>query len=386
MSGRSRRAVLRGMVTLGGIGLDACSGARFGIAQEVQHASCDATAVTVRGDVPSLAALAARQGRWFGCSVKDPLFTDAPFQQLVIDQCNLLVCTYSMKWRHLEHEPGQFDFRPSDRYIDFAERHGMQFRGHTLVWDRALPYWLGEELERTGFAAVERHVREVARHYAGRLQSWDVVNEAVWPADGRDDRLKANVFLQALGPSYIEAAFFAAREADPAALLYYNSNPAPYGRPGDREHFEGVIALLERLKGRDVPVHGLGLQGHLAAALDDQFDEQILVWFFEQATALGLHVMITELDVTDKGMSADVALRDQRVATTYRRFLEVALAFPAVKGVLTWGLSDRYTGLNRWPREDGWAVRGLPYDHCLQPKLAREEIANAFLAHDPDRA
>jgi hypothetical protein len=31
-------------------------------------------------------------------------------------------------------------------------------------------------------------------------------------------------------------------------------------------------------------------------------------------------------------------------------------------------------------------VRGLPYDHCLQPKLAREEIANAFLAHDPDRA
>jgi endo-1,4-beta-xylanase len=291
-----------------------------------------------------------------------------------------------MKWRHIEPEPGHFKFRHSDRYVEFAEQYGMQFRGHTLVWERSLPDWVDEELDRTGFAVIERHAREVVRHYAGRLGSWDVVNEAVRPADGRADRLKANTFLRALGPSYIEAAFSAAREADPSAMLYYNSNPAPYGRPGDRKHFEGVIALLERLKGRDVPVHGLGLQGHLVAALDDQFDEQILVWFFEQAADLGLEVMITELDVTDKWMPPDVALRDQRVAATYRRFLDIALAFPAVKGVLTWGLSDRYTGLNRWPREDGWAVRGLPYDYCLQPKLARQEITNAFLAHDPKRA
>ena len=382
MTGWSRRAVLRGTVALGG----AYTALRRGIAQDVQHASCDATTVALGEDVTALAALAARQGRWFGCSVKDSLFDDEPFQQLVIEQCNLLVCTYSMKWRHLEPQPGQFKFQHSDRYVAFAEQHGMEFRGHTLVWERELPDWLGEELDRTGFAVIERHVREVARHYAGRLQSWDVVNEAVKPADGRADRLKANTFLQTLGPSYIEAAFFAAREADPSALLYYNSNPAPYGRPGDREHFEGVIALLERLKSRDVPIQGLGMQGHLAAALEDQFDERIVFWFLERATDLGLEVMITELDVTDKWMSANVTQRDRRVAATYRRFLDLALAFPAVRGVLTWGLSDRYTGLNRWPREDGWAVRGLPYDHCLQPKLARNEIAAAFLAHDPDRA
>jgi endo-1,4-beta-xylanase len=330
--------------------------------------------------------VAARQGRFFGAAVKDPLFSEADFRQLVIDQCNILVCTYSMKWRHLEREPGRFDFRRSDRYVDFAEEHGMQFRGHTLVWEKELPDWLGDEIERTGFAPLERHIREVAGHYAGRLRSWDVVNEAVWPNDGRDDRLKDNLFLRALGPSYIEAAFVTAREADPHALLYYNSNPAPYGRPGDREHYEGVIALLERLRSRDVPVQGVGLQGHLAAALDDQFDERTLAWFYERASELGLEIMITELDVSDKKLPTDVALRDQRVAQTYRRFLDLTLAFPAVKGVLSWGLCDRYTGHNRWPRPDGWAVRALPYDHCLQPKLARDEIANAFLAHDPDRA
>jgi endo-1,4-beta-xylanase len=197
--------------------------------------------------------------------------------------------------------------------------------------------------------------------------------------------LKDNLFLQTLGPSYIEAAFLAAREADPNALLYYNSNPAPYARENDRPHFEGVIALLERLRSRDVPVQGVGLQSHLAAALDDKLDEAILAWFFERATELGLEIMITELDVTDKWMPADLPMRDRRVAATYRRFLDIALAFTAVKGVLTWGLSDRYTGLNRWPRQDGWAVRGLPYDHCLQPKLARHEIANAFLVQVPSR-
>lgn len=382
MSKLSRRTLLRGAAALGGLG---ALGARSPVAQELQDAACGEYALPPGSDQPSLAALAARQDRFFGAAVKDPLFTDAAFRDLVIAQCNILVCTYSMKWQHLEPEPGQFDFRRADRYVDFAEEHGMAIRGHTLVWHKSLPSWLDDELPRTGFAALERHIRGVAGHYAGRLRSWDVVNEAVWPKDGRPDRLRDNLFLRALGPSYIEAAFTVAREADPTALLYYNSNPFPYVKKGDRAHFEGVIALLEGLLGRGVPVQGVGLQSHLAAAFEDQFDEAILVWFYERATELGLEIMITELDVSDKWLPTDVALRDRRVAETYRRFLDLTLAFPAVKGVLVWGLSDSFTGHNRWPRDDGWAVRPLPYDHCMQPKLARQEIAAAFLAHEAGR-
>ena len=229
------------------------------------------------------------------------MFTAAPFRHLVIEQCNILVCTYSMKWQFLEPEPGQFDFRRADRYVDFAQEHGMAFRGHTLVWERSTPAWLRDEIYAKGFSAVERHIRGVVGHYAGRLHSWDVVNEAIRPEDGRADRLKSNFFLETLGPSYIEAAFAVAREADPAALLYYNANPAPYRRERNREHFEGVIALLERLLSRDLPVQGVGLQGHLAAAYADEFDEATLVWFYERASALGLAIMITELDVSESG-------------------------------------------------------------------------------------
>ena len=381
MKGFSRRTFLCGATALCGSVLRDFEGA----ASELMDVPCGKGAVSSEPNSTSLAALAARQGRFFGCSVKDQLFTDLPFQSLVLNQCNMLVCTYSMKRRHLERQPGQFNFKSSDRYVDFATLNGMKIRGHALVWEKELPPWAADELFNYGFAALERYIRGVSGHYAGRLHSWDVVNEAVMPGDGRQDRLKDNIFLQTLGPSYIAAAFSIAREADPEALLYYNANPAPYRREGERQHFESVIALLERLISRNVPVQGLGLQGHLTAAFDDQFDETMLVWFFERASALNLEIAITELDVTDKWLPQDVSLRDRRVAASYRRLLDVALDFIAFKGVLTWGLSDRYTGLNRWRRQDGWAVRGLPYDHCLQPKLARDQIAAAFLAHEPDR-
>ncbi|HSA82322.1 MAG TPA: endo-1,4-beta-xylanase, partial [Geminicoccaceae bacterium] len=106
----SRRAVLRGAAA-GGIAVGTSGAARSGSAQNVRDAPCDATVVARGEDVPSLGALTARQGRRFGCAVKDQLFTDAPFRQLVAEQCNILVCTYSMKWRHVEREPGRFNFR-----------------------------------------------------------------------------------------------------------------------------------------------------------------------------------------------------------------------------------------------------------------------------------
>lgn len=385
MKGLSRRALLGGVTALGGCGLSGLGAVKHPAANELKDAPCGEHSLPPGSDQPPLAALAARQGRFFGAAVTDPLFTDEAYRRIVIEQCNILVCTYSMKWRQLEREPGRFRFRRSDRYVDFAEQHGMQVRGHTLVWEKALPPWLPDELQTSGFAALQRHIQGVAGHYAGRLRSWDVVNEAVRPADGQPDGLKNSIFLQTLGPSYIQASFEMAREADPGAILYYNANPAPYGREGDRQHFEGVIDLLEGLVTRNVPVQGLGLQGHLAAVRDETFDEKILVWFYERASELGLEIMVTELDVTDKRLPTDIAVRDRRVADTYRRFLDVTLAFPAVKGVLSWGLTDRFTGYNRWPRNDGWAARSLPYDHCMLPKLARQEIAEAFLAHDPNR-
>ena len=89
---------------------------------------------------------------------------------------------------------------------------------------------------------------------------------------------------------------------------------------------------------------------------------------------MGLTIQITELDVTDENAPAEEGERDRLIADAYRRFLDAALDEPAVKLVLTWGLSDRYSWIVRhetnetsW-RKDGLPSRPLPFDADLAPK------------------
>jgi len=91
--------------------------------------------------------------------------------------------------------------------------------------------------------------------------------------------------------------------------------------------------------------------------------------------------MITELDVTDHTLPADIAARDAAVAATARDYLAVACAHPAMVGVMSWGLSDRQTWLNNDPwykRKDGLPQRPLPLDAELNRKPLWDALARAF--------
>ena len=85
-----------------------------------------------------------------------------------------------------------------------------------------------------------------------------------------------------------------------------------------------LLELLDGLLKRGVPVHGLGLQGHLSA-FGAKVDQRKLRVFLGEIEARNLAVLITELDVDDEGGPRDIALRDRAVADEARRFLDVAL-------------------------------------------------------------
>ena len=112
--------------------------------------------------------------------------------------------------------------------------------------------------------------------------------------------------------------------------------------------------------------------------------------FLADIAGLGLTIQITELDVTDEHAPADIAMRDRLVADTYRRFLDAALDEPAVKMVVTWGLSDRHSWIvRRETNQTKWRKDGLPPGRCRStpicgPKPAFTAIADAF-AHAPWR-
>jgi endo-1,4-beta-xylanase len=326
-----------------------------------------------------LHARAAAKGLAFGAAVTTRQLVEPEMSALIRTECGLLVAEYEMKWAELEPQPGRRQFRHADMLVAFAQQHGMALRGHTLVWHESEPAWLGGLDARATEAALAAHIDATVRHWRGAIGTWDVVNEAVAPEDGRADALRRTRLLERLGPDHIARAFHIARAADPAARLAYNDFGCEHATPWARRRRLGVLALLRGLRRAGAPVQVLGVQAHLRAG--QSFAAREWRDFLAEVAALGLTIEVTELDVNDAALPA--AARDGAAAALVGRFLEATLAEPAVRAVVTWGLSDRHSWVQagRLPehrRRDAAAPRPLPFDAALRRKPIWAAIASAL--------
>jgi endo-1,4-beta-xylanase len=312
------------------------------------------------------------------------LGADAAYAALVREQARIVVAENAMKWGALRPSAEGFNFDQADALVAFAESNRMKIRGHNLAWHQNNPKWLeATATKENARELLVTHIETVAGRYAGRMHSWDVVNEAIRVEDGRADGLRNSVWLRLVGEEYIELAFKTAREADPQALLTYND----YGieaetREGEQKR-EAVIEMLRRMVARRVPVDAVGVQSHIAAAVvAGETGVQVgagLMRFIGAVRELGLQVFVTEMDVNDRALAADEVGRDAAVAAAYRQYLELVLGDPAVKAVLTWGITDRYTWLGHEEgRADGKLERPLPFDTAGKAKAAFFAVREAF--------
>jgi endo-1,4-beta-xylanase len=321
-------------------------------------------------DIP-LRARAARKGLAYGACAATSHFADAPFIQALTREAGLLVPEWEAKRGRLERRQGEIDFSAADRLAGFAENHGMGFRGHALVWHVSNPAWLDAALDRPHppEALLTDYITTVAGHFRGRVQSWDVVNEAIDVDGGRPDGLRPTRWLSAFGPDYLDTAFHAARAADPQALLVYNDYGLETADPWQSQRRRALLPMLEGFRRRNVPCGAVGLQAHLKP-FNSRFDERIFAGFLTEIAAMGYQILLTELDVNDAGGPAAPGQRDRASADFARRVLDVALDQQATRAVVTWGLSDRYTWLA--------GARPLPLDRNLNRKPFWHAIAGAL--------
>jgi endo-1,4-beta-xylanase len=329
---------------------------------------------------PTLRAAGAAKGILAGTAVGRGILDDPAMAQLIVDQYNILVCENDMKWAATQPEQGRYDFTRADTVVAFAESHGQRMRGHNLCWHVNNPPWLAAALTPQNAASIlEDHVRTVAGHYAGRIHSWDVVNEAVLPADGRKDGLRKSIWLQMLGPDYLELAYRAAAAADPKARLTYNDYDIERDNPVHERRRKVVLDLLRWFRKKNIPLHAVGIQSHLTASLVPATWKG-LNRFLDEVHDLGLEVYVTEMDVEDLELPSDIPTRDRMVAAMYRGYLGNVLHHPAVKAVLTWGFTDKYSWLthSRHQRPDALPKRPLPFDADLRPKPAFNAMIEAL--------
>jgi len=335
-----------------------------------------------RAGKAALRAHAARRGLKVGAAVAASDLADPAFCRLLAEQCSIVVAENAMKFGYLQAQPGVWAFADGDALVAFARAHKIAVRGHNFVWHENLPAWFSSTMTRENARqTLVTHIRTVAGHYKGKLESWDVVNEAVHLADSRSDGLRKSPWLERIGPEYLELAFKTAHEADPHARLCYNEFGVEDESEDTTKKRAATLDLIRRLKAAGAPVHALGIQSHLPATGASYGAG--LRRFIADAGALGLEVYLTEMDVNDDAVDGDdTAERDRRIAAVYTSYLDVALENRAVKAVLTWGLTDRNTWLNRIEshrkKRPNRAQRPLPFDDSYQPVPAFFALRDAM--------
>jgi len=344
------------------------------------------TAMAGEGD--SLAMVAARRGLRFGTAVGSRGLANADYRALVERECAVITPENAMKWIPLAPGPERFSFEEADRYAAWAAKAGKSLRGHTLFWPRQdrLPEWVksydfGPRPIETCDRLVGRHVATVTKRYAKRVDSFDVVNEAIDPNSGG---MRQSVLSQASGDlgRLVALSFQLAREAAPKAQLVYNDY-MDWGT-GSEKHRLGVLRLLEALKKGAIPVDALGIQAHVTVPADKgaiQRRERDWRAFLDEVTGMGYGLVVTEFDVDDRDIAGDAAERDQQVAAYGKAWAQIVLSYPQTTSFVTWGLSDRFSWLDSFrPRADGQHKRGCLYDDDFQPKPLRTALLEAFSA------
>ena len=248
--------------------------------------------------------------------------------------------------------------------MNLARANHQKVRGHTLVWHSQLPElahlreWTAPELR----AVLKKHIQTEVRHYRGKVFAWDVVNEAF----NEDGTYRESVFYKTLGPGYIADALRWAHQADPrSSSTSTTTTSRAIGPKSDAYH-----RLAKELKAAGVPLHGIGLQAHLAlqygypATLEDNL---------RRFSRLGLDTALTEVDIRMHLPATEEKLAQQ--AEWYADVTEACLAVRRCVGITLWDYTDKYSWIPAFFPGEGAA---LPWDEELRRKPAYFALREAL--------
>lgn len=394
----SRRAALAGIAALP---LAGCGGGSSGTTPAPVASPPPPPSGGAGVPQPGLNAIAARGGRRFGSAIAStPGNTNAgsiqnpAYTAIIKGECGIVVPENEMKWQAVRPSPTTYNFDRMDEIVGWAQREGLAVRGHTLLWHRPqwFPNWLNtydygaspvQEAERL----LTEHIQTVTRRYKGVITSYDVVNEAI--DHDRNAPIETSMSRAMGSPeAVLDLAFHTARAELPDAQLVYNDYMS--WEPQHQKHCADVLRLLEGLKKRGTPVDALGIQSHIEIfAIDPAtgvgpYAEREWRAFLDEVTGMGYRLLVTEFDVKDKALPANIAQRDEKVADFARRYFEVMLDYDAqLDDILAWGMVDRFNWLQGFEpskRADGLEVRGTPYDSQYRAKPLRSALANVMAA------
>jgi len=197
----------------------------------------------------------------FGCNffmfgrLKDPQHEEQYRQRFA---ALLNFATLGFYWPMYERERGQPIYDYTDKVVDWSRQHGIQCKGHPLVWDFADPKWLPRDFAEIR-ALSNARVRDCVSRFQGRIDTWDVVNE---PTHLGRFKTRMGEWAMSVGEvPYVTEHLKIARTANPKATLLvndYRTDPPFYkildGLREDGKLLFGAIGIQSHMHGGGWPL------------------------------------------------------------------------------------------------------------------------------------
>ena len=271
--------------------------------------------------------------------------------------------TLAFYWAGYERVRGKPNYEYTDRVAAWTREHGITCKGHPLVWDHPAgsPRWLPDdpkEIERLSLARVH----EIVSRYQGRIDIWDVVNEATHLTD-MPNKTKMARWAAGLGAvPYVEMHLKAARAANPQATLLVNDyrlEPAYY-KILDSLREDGKLLF-----------DTVGIQSHMHGGVWPLHK----VWdTCDTYSKLGLPLHFTETTILSgprkgpgENWGATTPEGEARQAEWTAKFYTALFAHPAVTAITWWDFSD----LGAWQRAPAGWLR-----HDMSPKPVYDRLTS----------
>lgn len=317
------------------------------------------------------------------------LGNDQQSETIVSSEFNSITPENSLKWMFIHPKPNTFDFNTADRYVELGLKNDMYIVGHALVWHNQLADFM-QNIDNTVEMQeyVTNHVNIVVSRYRGKIDAWDVVNEAF----DEDGTLRKSVFYNNLGENYIRDVFKLAEQADPEADLIYNDYNFY-----KQEKRAGILNMVKKFKSSGVKIDGVGVQAHwdLKSPSIDQIEQIIL-----DVHAAGVPVSFTELDISVlpnpwEMVGAEVTQNfsqfegdpkmspypnnlpskvQKQLAKRYQDIFKLFVKHSdKISRVTFWGVMDKHSWLNDWPIK-GRTNYPLLFDRNYNPKPAYKSV------------
>jgi endo-1,4-beta-xylanase len=271
------------------------------------------------------------------------LFNDNQYYEIAVKQFNSVTPENIFKPSYLHPNENYFNWAEADRLVEFCQTNNKRLHGHTLIWHNQLPDWMknfqGNQSEWE--LMFKEHIQTICFHFKGEIKSWDVVNEAF----NDNGTLRNTIWKQKIGSSYIEKAFMYAHEADPDALLFYND----YDIALNETKRKAILNLLNNLRQRGVPIHGIGMQMHISIMHPE--NKQIAD-AFKEISDNGFKIHLSEIDISVNPLSKEIEPSIELFERQANKLAAITLLYKEIPsryqyGMTFWGVSDR----NSWIRE-----------------------------------